>query len=123
MAQQLSAREILDKLVGFQTVSRDSNLDLIDWVETYLKGFGVEATRVYNAEGTKAALYANVGPTVEGGVVLLGPHRRRPRRRPGLGHGGALRRDREGRASCYGRGTCDMKGFDAIALAAVPYAL
>ena len=121
MAQQLSAREILDKLVGFQTVSRDSNLDLIDWVETYLKGFGVEATRVYNAEGTKAALYANVGPMVEGGIVFSGHTDVVPVDGQDWATDPFAVTEKDGKL--YGRGTCDMKGFDAIALAAVPLAV
>ena len=68
----LSARELLDKLVSFPTVSRDSNLDLIDFVEEYLDGYGVSSTRVPNEDGTKAALYAHIGPQVDGGVVLSG---------------------------------------------------
>jgi acetylornithine deacetylase/succinyl-diaminopimelate desuccinylase-like protein len=70
--QRLSAREILDRLVAFPTVSRESNLDLVDWVEDYLAGFGVTAHRVYDADRRKASIYASVGPEVEGGVVLSG---------------------------------------------------
>ena len=68
----LSARELMDKLVSFPKVSRDSNLDLIDFVEDYLNGYGVASTRVPNEDGTKAALYAHIGPEVDGGVVLSG---------------------------------------------------
>lgn len=121
MPQRLSARDILQKLVSFPTVSSESNLDLVDWVEGYLAGHGVAATRVYNADGTKASIYANVGPKVEGGVVLSGHTDVVPV------EGQAWTTDpwdlveRDGRL--YGRGTCDMKGFDALALAAVPLAL
>lgn len=119
--QLLSAREILDKLVAFPTVSRDSNLDLIDWVEEYLASHGITATRVYNATRTKANLYANIGPEVAGGVILSGhtdvvPVEGQPWDTDPFTvtqKGGKL----------YGRGTCDMKGFDALALAAVPQAL
>ena len=45
MANSPTAREILDRLVSFPTVSRDSNLELISWVETYLAGFGVASRR------------------------------------------------------------------------------
>jgi acetylornithine deacetylase len=117
----LSAREILETLVAFPTVSRDSNLDLIDWVEEYLAGFGVAARRVYNEDGTKAAIYANVGPEVEGGVILSGHTDVVPV------DGQAWTFDpfavTEKGGKLFGRGTCDMKGFDAIALAAVPLAL
>ena len=62
----------MEKLISFPTVSRDSNLELIDWVEVYLDSHGVASTRVPNDDGTKAALYAHVGPQVDGGVVLSG---------------------------------------------------
>ena len=58
----LSARALMDRLVGFPTVSRDSNLELIDFVAGYLDDLGVASVRVPNADGTKAALYAHVGP-------------------------------------------------------------
>jgi acetylornithine deacetylase len=72
MRKHLTAREILDRLVAFPTVSRESNLDLVDWVEDYLAGFGVAAQAGLRRDGRKAALYANVGPEVAGGVVLSG---------------------------------------------------
>ena len=121
MATKLNAREIMEHLVAFPTVSRDSNLELVDWVEEYLAGFGVSSTRVYNDEGTKANLYANIGPEVEGGIILSGHTDVVP------GDGQNWDTDpfqvveKDGRY--YGRGTCDMKGFDALALAAVPLAL
>ncbi|MGR3758085.1 MAG: acetylornithine deacetylase [Tranquillimonas sp.] len=121
MAKTLTPREILDRLVAFPTVSRDSNLDLIDWVEEYLAGHGIAATRVPNADGTKAALYAQAGPDMPGGVILSG-------------HTDVVPVDGQDWTSdpfavaergwrLYGRGTCDMKGFDALALAALPLAL
>jgi acetylornithine deacetylase len=116
-----SAREILDRLVAFPTVSRESNLDLVDWVEDYLAGYGVRARRVYDATGRKAALYANVGPEVEGGVVLSGHTDVVPVDGQAWTSDPFTVVERDGRL--YGRGTCDMKGFDALALAAVPLAL
>jgi acetylornithine deacetylase len=121
MARHLSAREILDRLVSFPTVSRDSNLDLVDWVEDYLAGFGVTARRVYDPEGRKAALYANVGPEVPGGVVLSGHTDVVPVDGQDWTTDPFTVVERDGRL--FGRGTCDMKGFDALALAAVPLAL
>ena len=117
----MDARAILDKLVSFQTVSNVSNLDLIDWVEDYLKGHGVSATRVYNDEGNKASLYANVGPEVEGGVVLSGHTDVVPVEGQAWDTDPFTVVEKDGKL--YGRGTCDMKGFDALALAAVPLAL
>jgi acetylornithine deacetylase len=116
-----NARKILDSLVGFPTVSRDSNLELVEWVESYLAAHGVEAVRVPDPDGRKAALYANVGPRVEGGLVLSGHTDVVPV------DGQDWTRDpwsvTEEGGRLYGRGTCDMKGFDALALAMVPYAL
>ncbi len=115
------ARAILDRLVAFPTVSRASNLALVDWVEAYLAGFGVSATRVYNDDGTKANLYASIGPEAEGGVVLSGHTDVVPVDGQDWDSDPFKVVQRDGRL--YGRGTCDMKGFDALALAAVPLAL
>ena len=121
LGRRLSARQILDRLVSFPTISRDSNLDLIDWVEDYLAGHGVAARRVYDETGKKAALYANVGPEVEGGVVLSGHTDVVPVDGQAWDTDPFTVVERGGKL--YGRGTCDMKGFDALALAAVPLAL
>ena len=63
---------ILDSLIAFDTTSRNSNLQLIAWVEDYLSKYGVSATRVSNADGSKANLYATIGPDIAGGVILSG---------------------------------------------------
>ena len=62
------AIDILSHLVSFDTESSKSNLPLIEWVETYLTRHGIEYVRVPNAEGDKAALFASVGPKVDGGT-------------------------------------------------------
>ena len=72
MGTHYTSREMIDKLIGFDTVSSNSNLALIDFVADYLAGHGVEAVRVFNDDRTKANLYATVGPMTEGGVVLSG---------------------------------------------------
>ncbi len=110
--------DLLSHLVSFDTESSKSNLPLIDWVEAYLARHGVACLRVLDATGEKAALFATIGPQIDGGIVLSGHsdvvpvagqkwtsdpfHLRR--------EGGKL----------YARGACDMKGFDAIMLASVP---
>ena len=67
------AREILAQLVSFPTVSRDSNLPLIDWVEAYLTDLGITAHRMPKADDPgKHALFCSVGPNVPGGIVLSG---------------------------------------------------
>jgi len=121
MSIRLSAREILAKLVSFPSVSRDSNLDLVDWVENYLADFGIASVRVPNPEGNKAAIYAQVGPAVEGGVILSGHSDVVPVDGQAWTSDPWTVTERDGRL--YGRGTCDMKGFVALALAAVPMAL
>ena len=121
MSDIAQARAILDRLVAFPTVSRDSSLALVDWVEDYLAGFGVKAQRVYNAEGSKANLYASIGPDVTGGVILSGHTDVVPVDGQAWTSDPFVVTERDGRL--YGRGTCDMKGFDALALAAVPMAL
>ena len=121
MRQTMSAREILETLVSFPTVSSQGNLALVDWVEDYLARFGVKATRVPDATGTKAALYANVGPEVAGGVILSGHTDVVPVEGQDWSSDPFTLVERDGRL--YGRGACDMKGFDALALWAVPLAL
>ena len=116
-----NARGLLDKLVAFPTASSESNLDLIDFVEGYLETHNVSAKRVYNAEGNKASLYANIGPEIEGGVALSGHTDVVPVEGQPWDTNPFSVVEKDGKL--FGRGTCDMKGFDALALAAVPMAL
>lgn len=113
-------RAILEKLVGFPTVSRDSNLDLVDWVEAWLGGFGITGTRVYSQDGDKAAFYAHVGPEVEGAVVLSGHTDVVPVDGQDWTSDPFTLTERDG--LLFGRGSCDMKGFDALALWAMAQA-
>ena len=113
-----SAIEMIEKLVGFPTVSRDSNLDLIEFVRTYLAEYGIESRVVPNPEGTKANLYATVGPRAPGGVVLSGHTDVVPVDGQPWDTDPFTVTERGGRL--YGRGTCDMKSFSACGLALVP---
>jgi acetylornithine deacetylase len=121
-----AALTILERLVAFDTISAKSNLDLVDWVAGYLDGYGIGSVLSRNADGTKANLYATIGPAERGGIILSGhtdvvpvagqdwssdPFRLETRP---ADHGS----DR-----LYGRGTADMKGFIALCLAMVPQAL
>ena len=115
---QLSAHDMIERLVGIPTVSRDSNLDLIDFVANYLDGFGIEAHLVCDDTGGKANLYATVGPDAPGGVVLSGHTDVVPIDGQDWSSDPFAPQVRDGRL--YGRGTCDMKGFCALALALVP---
>ena len=114
MTTRLTPLDLMTRLIRFPTVSRDSNLPLVDWVEDYLAGHGIACHRYYHPDGDKAALFAHVGPEVEGGVVLSGHTDVVPV------DGQAWDTDpfdvvaRDGKY--FGRGTCDMKGFDALAI-------
>jgi acetylornithine deacetylase len=119
-AEALSDRaiDVLAKLVAFDTTSRLSNLALIAWVEAYLSDLGVPSRRVPNADGTKSNLLATIGPATEGGVVLSGHTDVVPVDGQPWSTDPFVLTEKDGRL--YGRGTCDMKGFLALALAAAP---
>ncbi|MFB8343889.1 acetylornithine deacetylase [Brucella cytisi] len=110
--------EILKRLVGFDTTSRNSNMDIADYIEAYLARFGVKCQRFDYVPGSKTNLYATIGPADRGGVLLSG-------------HTDVVPVDGQNWSTdpfelvqigdrVFGRGTCDMKGFLAVVLAAVP---
>ncbi|WP_104017007.1 acetylornithine deacetylase [Roseovarius nitratireducens] len=112
--EHLSPEAIMARLVGFPTVSRDSNLELVDWVEDYLAGHGITAHRHPDETGQKAALFAHAGPPVEGGVVLSGHTDVVPVDGQAWSTDPFTVTEREGKY--FGRGCADMKGFDALAI-------
>lgn len=115
MTSRLSAKDIMDKLVSFPTVSRDTNLPLIDWVEEYLGNHGITAHRWPDPDQPhKAALFAHVGPLVEGAIVLSGHTDVVPVDGQPWSTDPFEVVEKDGKY--YGRGTCDMKGFDALAI-------
>ena len=71
-ASQSTVRELLAKLVGFDTTSAKSNLALIAFVEDTLKGKGIASTLVPSLDGAKADLFATIGPKGPGGIGLSG---------------------------------------------------
>ena len=114
----MNSTELLAELIGFDTVSRNSNLELVARVEEYLAGHGVESRRIPDETGEKASLIATIGPADVPGYVLSG-------------HTDVVPVDGQDWASdpfvarvddglLYGRGSCDMKGYLACVLAAVP---
>jgi acetylornithine deacetylase len=120
MSLELEARakEILARLVAFESVSERSNLPVVDFIEDYLRSLGVESRRAPNIPGDKAALWTTIGPAVDGGIVLSGHMDVVPvEGQPWTSDPFALR-ESDGRL--YARGACDMKGFVASALAMVP---
>ncbi len=118
MATALSTVDILGKLVAFDTTSRNSNLPLLDWVEDYLAGFGISGERVYDETGQKANLWVTIGPRDVAGYVLSGHVDVVPVDGQDWSTDPFTLVEKDGRY--FGRGTCDMKGFVASALAAVP---
>ena len=113
-----SSLDMIRRLVAFDTTSRRSNLELIDWVAAYIRSHGVEPRLTYDDDGKKANLFATIGPEIDGGIVLSG-------------HTDVVPVDGQSWTSdpwqvsasgdrLVGRGVCDMKGFIGIALALVP---
>ena len=109
--------DILTRLIAFDTTSRNSNLELIAWVEDFLRQRGIASRRVANADGTKANLYASIGPDVAGGVVLSGHTDVVPVDDQPWTSDPWVLSERGGKL--YGRGTADMKAFIALVLAHV----
>lgn len=114
----MTPTEILSRLIAFDTTSHKSNLDLLDWIEGYLKDFDIPCERVYDQDGVKANLIASVGGRDRPGFVLSGHTDVVPVDGQDWSvdpFEGVVRDDR-----VWGRGASDMKGFIACVLAAVP---
>ncbi|MBS7846388.1 acetylornithine deacetylase [Pseudomonas fluorescens] len=112
------SQALLRTLVGFDTTSRESNLQLIEFVHDYLASFGVASERIYNEDRSKANLFASIGPVQLPGIVLSGhtdvvPVDGQPWTVPPFE---LTARD----GKLFGRGTADMKGYIACVLALVP---
>lgn len=113
--------QLLNKLIGFPTVSRDSNLEMIEFIQQYLQQYGIASQLTKNDAATKANLYAVFGPSDSGGVMLSGHTDVVPTESQqwtvdpfSMSQNGSR---------LYGRGTTDMKGFIASVLAMVPKAV
>lgn len=114
----MNAQDMLTKLVGFNTISSQSNLELIQFVQNYLQDHHIPSHLVYNQEGTKANLFATIGPQVAGGIVLSGHTDVVPVEGQPWDTDPFTLTEKGDRL--YGRGTCDMKGFSAVGLSLVP---
>jgi acetylornithine deacetylase len=110
--------DILRALVAFDTTSRNSNLDLIRYVRSLLDSYRVDYRIVTDLTGTKADLHAVIGPRVEGGIALSGHVDTVPVDGQDWSSNPFMLREADGKL--YGRGACDMKGFVASCLSAVP---
>jgi acetylornithine deacetylase len=113
-----STEAVLADLIRFDTTSRESNIPLIQWIEDYLEQFEIPHLRVDYEKGRKTNLYATIGPDVDGGVVLSGHTDVVPVDGQNWSSDPFTLREQNG--LLYGRGTADMKGFIATALALVP---
>jgi len=110
--------EILSELVAFPTVSADSNLAMIDYLAQHLGACGAKVDLMHSPCGTKANLFATLGPEKSGGIVLSGHSDVVPVTDQDWSSDPFRMCRRDGRL--YGRGTCDMKGFIAAAIAMAP---
>ena len=108
---------LLERLISFDTESSKSNLPIIDFIEAHLAARSVPFVRVPNAQGDKAAVFATIGPMRDGGIVLSGHTDVVPVAGQSWSSDPFTLRREAGRL--YGRGTCDMKGFGAAALAMI----
>jgi acetylornithine deacetylase len=113
-----SPREMLERLVAFDTTSRNSNLALIEFVEDYLDAYSVPHWRAANGDGKKTNLCATIGPARPGGIVLSGHSDVVPVDGQPWSTDPWTLVERDGKL--FARGTCDMKAFIAIGLALLP---
>ena len=97
----------------------ESNLSIYNWIKVYLEDHGVEVHSVANEDGSKASIHCRIGPAVDGGVILSGHMDVVPVEGQAWDTDPwVLTEKSDGRL--YGRGSCDMKGFIACCLAALP---
>lgn len=115
---QLNSEQLLARLIAYDTTSTTSNLHLIDFIRDYLDGFSIQSQLVFNDSETCANLYATIGPDDIGGVMLSGHTDVVPT--TGQNWNSDPYQLKTNDEYFYGRGACDMKGFIACALAAVP---
>jgi acetylornithine deacetylase len=115
---RLNSEQLLARLIAFDTTSTTSNLELIDFVRNLLDDHGIAAQLVHNDDRSRANLYATIGPDDVGGVMLSGHTDVVPT--TGQAWSSDPYRLHSGDELLTGRGACDMKGFIACVLAALP---
>jgi acetylornithine deacetylase len=113
-----AARDMIDRLIAFNTVSRDSNMGLIEWVRDYLQGFGATTRLTRDATGKKANLFATLGDSKKPGLILSGHTDVVPIDGQNWDTDPFVATERDGKL--YARGSADMKGFIGIVLSRAP---
>jgi acetylornithine deacetylase len=117
-ASVAAAKDLLARLVAFDTTSHKSNMPIVRFVEGYLRRHGVDCTLVPTPDGEKGSLFATIGPAGVGGIALSGHTDVVPVDGQAWSTDPFTLIERDGRL--YGRGACDMKGYLACVLAMVP---
>ena len=113
-----ACRAMIERLIGFNTVSRDSNLGLIEWVRDYLQGLGAATRLTHDPTGKKANLFATLGDSKKPGLILSGHTDVVPVDGQDWHTDPFQAIEQDGKL--YARGSADMKGFIGIALAKAP---
>jgi acetylornithine deacetylase len=109
---------MIERLIGFNTVSRDSNLGLIEWVRDYLQRLGATTRLTHDATGKKANLFATLGDSKKPGLILSGHTDVVPVDGQNWDTDPFVAIERDGKL--YARGSADMKGFIGVILAQAP---
>jgi len=113
-----NSEQLLERLIGYDTTSTTSNLELIDFIRNYLDDYSIKSLLIYNDDKSRANLYATIGPDDVGGVMLSGHTDVVPT--SGQNWSSDPYQMKTADEALFGRGTCDMKGFIACVLAGVP---
>lgn len=113
-----AARAMIERLIAFNTVSRDSNLGLIEWVRDYLHGLGAKTRLTHDATGRKANLFATLGDSPKPGLILSGHTDVVPVDGQAWDTDPFLATEKDGKL--FARGSADMKGFIGIILSQAP---
>jgi acetylornithine deacetylase len=114
----MTVKEILQALVAIPVLGGQSNIPIAEWIEDYLKNYGIEYHLVKDETGEKRSIHCRIGPAVDGGVILSGHTDVVPVEGQDWHSDPFQLIEKDGKL--YGRGSCDMKGFIACCLAALP---
>jgi len=109
---------MIERLIAFNTVSRDSNMGLIEWVRDYLHAHGAKTRLTHDASGKKANLFATLGDSPKPGLILSGHTDVVPVDGQNWDTDPFVATEKDGKL--YARGSADMKGFIGIILAQAP---